>query len=187
MCSGSCGTALLHLSPTYRVWFLDTRRTEAGADSPVRDLLVSPLLARQGVALVPLPAAGVRMVGDAAARPPHPPEHQPSINQQQPSVRVEQSSVQASRLSDRINSLYRGLVQDSRDRDPVEALHGGHGRLHGLLLPQVGRAHVVRQQVAVVLQPRLEDNNEGEGDKGDGTSRRRLNQRTRSMVERVPS
>ncbi len=59
------------------------------------------------------------------------------------------------------DSLYSRLVQYSRHRDAVEALHGGHGGLHGFLLPQVWRADVVRQQVAVVLQPRLR----GKGDK----------------------
>lgn len=54
-------------------------------------------------------------------------------------------------------SLDSRLIQHSRHRDAVEALHGGHGRLHGLLLPQVWCPNVVRQQVAVVLQPRLRE------------------------------
>ena len=53
------------------------------------------------------------------------------------------------------DSLYSRFVQVSRHRDTVEALHGGHRGLHGLLLPQVRRPDVVRQQVAVVLQPSL--------------------------------
>lgn len=36
-----------------------------------------------------------------------------------------------------LHSLYGGLVQYARHRNAVEALHGGHGGLHGLLLPQV--------------------------------------------------
>lgn len=45
-----------------------------GQSVPVGDLFVPPPLTRQGVAFIPLPAAGVGVVGDAAARPPHPPE-----------------------------------------------------------------------------------------------------------------
>lgn len=45
-----------------------------GPNIPVGDLFVPPPLTRQGVAFIPLPAAGVGVVGDAAARPPHPPE-----------------------------------------------------------------------------------------------------------------
>lgn len=55
------------------------------------------------------------------------------------------------------NSLYRCLIQDSCDWDPVETLHGGHGRLHGFFLPQVRHPDVMRQQVAVVLQPCLQE------------------------------
>lgn len=54
------------------------------------------------------------------------------------------------------HSLLSGLVQSSRHWNAVEALHGRHGGLHDLLLLQVGGGDGVRQQVAVVLQPRLE-------------------------------
>lgn len=54
-----------------------------------------------------------------------------------------------------MDSLDGGLVEDSSHRDAIEPLHGRHSRLHGLLLTKVRRPQVVREKVAVVLQPRL--------------------------------
>lgn len=80
MQSGSCGTELIYI----RLSQVQTGREEEGGKQPWRgedgwipvgDLLIPPLLSRQGVAFIPLPAAGVRMIWDATARSPHPPEH----------------------------------------------------------------------------------------------------------------
>lgn len=69
-----------------------------------------------------------------------------------------------------MDSLDGGLVEDSSHRDAIEPLHGRHSRLHGLLLTKVRRPQVMREKVAVVLQPRLvemkEKEKEEEGRRG---------------------
>lgn len=54
-------------------------------------------------------------------------------------------------------SLNGGLIQHARYRDAIEPLHGSDSRLHGLLRPDVRRSDVVGEQVAIVLQPRLQE------------------------------
>lgn len=54
-------------------------------------------------------------------------------------------------------SLNGGLIQHTRYRDAIEPLHGSDSRLHGLLRPDVRRSDVVGEQIAIVLQPRLEE------------------------------
>lgn len=74
MHSGSPGTVGIYMSAQETTGGGGKKKRIDGRSVPVGDLLVPPPLTRQGVAFVPLPAAGVGVVGDAAARPPHPPE-----------------------------------------------------------------------------------------------------------------
>lgn len=67
-------------------------------------------------------------------------------------------------------SLNGGLIQHARYRDAIEPLHGSDSRLHGLLRPDVRRSDVVGEQVAIVLQPRLQ---EAKGPRESGRERER--------------
>ena len=53
-------------------------------------------------------------------------------------------------------SLNGGLIQHPRHRDAIEPLHSSDSRLHGFLRPDVRQSDVVGEQVAIVLQPRLQ-------------------------------
>lgn len=85
-----------------------------------------------------------------------------------------------------MDSLDGGLVEDSSHRDAIEPLHGRHSRLHGLLLTKVRRPQVMREKVAVVLQPRLvEMKRRGEKEKKEKEGRRTRRGRRRINEERL--
>lgn len=53
-----------------------------------------------------------------------------------------------------------GLVKDSCHWNAIKPLHGSDRRLHGFLRSQVRYSDVMREQVAIVLQPRLRRDDE---------------------------